>query len=66
MEFIGETLQVAGEIIIGITAIMVHRRVWKEHRIDNRVYEEMKREQFIGIIGIVLLITGYLIKILWK
>ncbi|PIP62201.1 hypothetical protein COW99_00015 [Candidatus Roizmanbacteria bacterium CG22_combo_CG10-13_8_21_14_all_38_20] len=66
MEFISETLQVAGEIIIGITAIMVHRRVWKEHKINNRVYNEMKREQFIGIVGIVLLIIGYLIKILGK
>jgi len=26
----------------------------------------MKREQFIGIVGIVLLIIGYLIKILGK
>ena len=66
MEFISETLQVAGEIIIGITAIMVHRRVWKEHKINNRVYSEIKREQFIGIVGIVLLIIGYLIKILGK
>jgi len=45
---------------------MVHRRVWKEHKINNRVYNEMKREQFIGIVGIVLLIIGYLIKILGK
>jgi len=60
MEFIGQTMQVIGEVMIGITAIMVHRRVWKEHKINPTVYKEMQREQIIGVLGIVLLIGGYL------
>jgi len=66
MEFIGQTVQVIGEVMIGLTAIMVHRRVWKEHRINPVVYKEMQREQIIGVLGIVLLIGGYFIQTLWK
>lgn len=66
MEFIGDTLQVLGEVMIGITAIMVHRRVWKEHRINLVVYKEMQREHIVGILGIILLVAGYFIQILWK
>jgi len=59
MEFASETLQVTGEVLIGLTAIMVHRRVWKEHKINPAVYKEMKREQIMGVLGIILLISGY-------
>jgi len=65
MEFIGQTVQVIGEVMIGVTAIMVHRRVWKEHTINPVVYKEMQREQTIGILGVILLIVGYFIQ-LWK
>lgn len=64
MGFIGQTMQVVGEVMIGITAIMVHRRVWKEHEINPTVYKEMQREQVMGVFGIVLLIGGYLIQLL--
>ncbi|MBI2430592.1 MAG: hypothetical protein HYV39_01090 [Candidatus Levybacteria bacterium] len=64
--FIGFTLQVIGEVMIGLTAIMVHRRVWKEHKINPVVYKEMQREQTIGIIGIILLIIGYLLQIIFR
>lgn len=65
MEFIGHTIQVIGEVMIGVTAIMVHRRVWKEHRINPIVYKEMQREQVIGVLGIVFLVGGYFIQTLW-
>lgn len=65
-QFIGFTLQVLGEIMIGATAIMVHRRVWKEHKINPSVYKEMQREQIIGVFGIILLLVGYFTQILWR
>jgi len=66
IEFIGQTVQVIGEVMIGITAIMVHRRVWKEHKINPAVYKEMQREQIVGILGIILLVAGYLIQIIFN
>ncbi len=64
MEILGKTLQVTGEVMIGITAIMVHRKVWKEHKINPRVYKEMHREQSIGIFGILFIILGYILQVI--
>jgi len=41
--------------MIAYTALAVHRRVWKEHKIDKTVFHIMRREQFIGILGIILM-----------
>lgn len=62
MEFIGFTLDVIGKIMVAYTAIAVHRRVWKEHRIDGKVFREMRREQIIGALGIILIIAGYILQ----
>ena len=62
MDLIGFTLDVVGKIMVAFTAIMVHHRVWKEHRISKRVFVEMKREQIIGIAGILFIIIGYLLQ----
>lgn len=62
LEFIGFTLDIIGKVMIAFTVIMVHRRVWKEHKIDITVYREMRREQIIGVLGIILIIIGYLLQ----
>lgn len=63
MEFLGFTLDVIGKVMVAYTAIAVHRRVWKEHKIDKAVFTAMKSEQIIGIIGIILIVIGYLLQI---
>lgn len=63
MEFIGLSLEVLGTVMIAYTALSVHHRVRKEHKIDEVVFKHMKREQAVGIIGIVLIIAGYLLQI---
>ena len=47
-----------GEVMVGFTAIMVHHRVWKEHKIDSKVFAEMKHERRVGMLGLVLIIVG--------
>ncbi|MBI4133031.1 hypothetical protein HY478_00295 [Candidatus Uhrbacteria bacterium] len=61
--FIARTLEVLGEILIAYTALRVHLRVWREHKIDGRVFNEMRREQVVGILGILLLVVSYLIGV---
>jgi len=61
---IGFTLHTVGEVMVGFTAIMVHHRVWKEHKIDNRVFEEMKIERKAGIIGLIFIIIGFALQII--
>lgn len=66
MEFIGFTLDVVGKIMVAFTAIMVHHRFLGEHRVDEKVFKSMRREQVVGILGIVLIIVGYAMQALTK
>ncbi|MCH7551950.1 hypothetical protein IIB49_00955 [Patescibacteria group bacterium] len=66
IEFIGFTLDVLGKVMVAFTAIMVHYRFRKEHRIDERVFRSMRREQLLGIIGILLIILGFLLQVPFK
>lgn len=64
MEFlIGETLDVVGKIMIAFTVLMVHHRFRKEHKVDERVFKAMRREQIIGLVGIVFIIIGYFLRL---
>lgn len=63
LEFLGFTLDVIGKIMIAYAAIRVHYRFWKEHKVDELIFKEMKREQIIGILGIIFIIFGYLLQI---
>ena len=61
-------LQTVGDLMIGYAALKVHFRFWQEHKVDEVVFREMKREQRIGILGLLLIIIGFigfLITDLW-
>ena len=62
IEFIGFTLDVVGKILVAYTAIMVHYRFWKEHKIDEVVFVTMKRERLIGVLGVILIVVGYFLQ----
>ncbi len=61
-KFIAETLDVIGVLLIAYTALKVHHRVWKSHHIDNSVFKAMRKEQLLGVTGIILIVSGYLLK----
>ncbi|PIR87882.1 MAG: hypothetical protein COU10_02205 [Candidatus Harrisonbacteria bacterium CG10_big_fil_rev_8_21_14_0_10_45_28] len=63
LKIISETLRMVGEVMIAYTAIRVHYRFRKEHKIDADVFASMKREQGTGIAGIIFLVAGYLLQI---
>jgi len=63
IDLLGFTLDVIGKVMVAYTAIMVHRRFWKEHTIDEKVFRAMKGEQVIGVLGIVPIIIGFLLQI---
>jgi len=64
MENIAFTLDLIGKIMIAYTALAVHSRFQKEHKIDEIVFKEMTREKIIGIAGIVFMVVGYAIHII--
>lgn len=60
---IGITLDVVGTTLIAYTVLRVHYRVGKEHRIDEYVTKEMRRERSLGLLGVALILIGYAIQL---
>lgn len=63
MEIFAFTLDLIGKLLISFTAIMVHHRVQLEHKIDKKVYAEMKKEKALALVGIGFMVSGYLVHI---
>ncbi len=61
--FWATTFDFTGKILIIVMALLVHKRVKIEHRIDKKVLREMKLEQGIGILAIILLTLGYVLHL---
>lgn len=62
--FIGHTMEVLGTLMIAFAALRVHHRVLNEHKIDDKVLRAMKRERAFGVIGVLLVIFGYIAQLL--
>jgi len=62
-EITGFTLDIVGKVMIAFTAIMVHQRFWKEHKVDEKVFQTMRRERLVGIWGIVFIIAGFFLQL---
>jgi hypothetical protein len=63
LEFWALTFEFTGKILIAVTVLLVHSRVRREHKIDKRVLKEMGKETVIGVLGIVLMLVGYLLHL---
>jgi len=59
--FLGEGLMVLGEVLIGISVLLVHRRMMRDHRIDKKVVGDIRKEQLVGVLGITFIIVGYIL-----
>lgn len=66
MEAIGFTISTIGKVLIGVSAFNVHRRIAHEHRIDKKVLRGMQREKVLAILGIVLMIIGYVLELPYR
>jgi hypothetical protein len=58
-------LELLGTLLIAMTALRVHHRVLGEHKIDKLVYKAMRKEQYLGIFGVTLLIVAFLLEIIF-
>lgn len=61
--FWGITLATTGKVLLGITVMMVHAKMVAENGIDGIVLKEIRRERNIAVLGILLIIVGYLLEI---
>lgn len=62
LELIGKSMTMFGEVIVAVMVIGVHHRMKEKHRIDKSVSDLMTMEQVIGLIGVSLIVIGYLIE----
>lgn len=60
---IGDIVTVIGEVLVGWMAIAVHHRVRNEHKVDEKVFTLMRKENILGKFGIGLIILGLLIRL---
>ena len=64
LHIFGATLTALGEITVAYTVISVHHRFMKEHKVDEKVFKVMYKEQKIAVMGIMLIIAGYVVEVL--
>lgn len=60
---LGLTLGTLGKVVLGVAVLRVHVHILKEHKIDNIVLLSMKREQVVTIVGLFLIVLGYLLEV---
>lgn len=65
IEYIATTLDFIGKLLIAYTALRVHHRFLSEHRVDKLVFKAMKKEQRLGVLGIVFIVAGYFLQVLF-
>ncbi len=64
--FIYLTFELVGTTLIGVSVLMVHERMKREHKIDEVVIEEINKERLVTIIGMALIIIGYIVQLLFR
>ena len=64
IDILAKTFDFLGKILIAFTALMVHHRFLSEHKVDRKVFASMKREQQVGVLGVILLTFGYILGLI--
>tara|TARA_Y100000310_G_scaffold315857_1_gene366931 strand:+ start:874 stop:1077 length:204 start_codon:yes stop_codon:yes gene_type:complete len=62
IETITILLDYMGTVLIAVMALLVHKKVSMEKHIDKKVIKEMRLEQSIGFIAILLLTISFVLK----
>lgn len=65
IEHIPRLIEVFGAIILAFMVLRVHHRILHEHKIDNEVFKVMKLEQKLGILGILLIVIGFTLDVIF-
>ena len=60
----GLILKDTGTIMVAYMALRVHHRVRQEHNISKKVAAIMGLEQKLGVLGIVLIVLGFILQVI--
>ena len=59
----GITLGTIGKLVLGYAVLRAHVFIIREHRIDDVVLRAMRREQYVTVLGLILIVLGYFSEI---
>ena len=62
---IGLVLDTTGKVFIGLAVLMVHRHVFREHKIDADVLRTMRKEWALTLAGILLIVVGAVLQLIY-
>ena len=57
------TTGIIGKVFLALSVIFVHKKITEEKRIDGIVLMEMQRERTLAVVGLVLMLAGYLMEL---
>ena len=61
--FWGLTIGTIGKVLLAVGVIIAHSGIVKEMKIDSEVLRSFRIEHTITIIGVILIIVGYMMEI---
>lgn len=64
MEILIKTLETIGTVMIAFAALRVHHRVLHEHKMDAQVFRVMRREQTVGVVGVLCILIAFVLTLL--
>lgn len=63
--FWGLTLGTIGKVTLALAVLHMHHTLVREHKIDKYVILSYKQERFVTFIGILLIVLGYALEIIF-
>ena len=62
---LGITLGTIGKLVLGVAVLRVHVYIIREHKIDDVVLKALRREQTVTLIGLALIVVGYVLEVMF-
>lgn len=57
------TIGTFGKVVLGAAVLMVHLKIFEERGIDGVVLKSIRTEHILTILGIVLIVVGYVLEV---
>ena len=63
--FWGLTVSVVGKAMLAVGVLWSHSKLAHEHRVDKQVIESFRMERWVTIVGLLLIVLGYTMEIMF-
>jgi len=62
---LGLTLGTSGKLVLGLAVLRAHMHIVHEHKIDGVVLQAMTRERYVTLLGLALILVGYILEVMF-